>query len=171
MRAQFAPLRPEFDNFLYASVGEEVDGMPLSVMSVLTRLDLDPWDEAARLASLAKRDAIAQLAELIGRLPATHGRSIEAGRIAESLIGLLPRSDKIVRAMPSYVQKKASPGQTKLWLIGLILGAADKTKLWLIALILGAAVLVSVVAHGGLPFGGHQPPEPPSTTETPRKSN
>lgn len=155
MRALFAPLRPEFDNFLYAAVGEEVDGMPLSVLSVLTQLDLDPWDEAGRLASLAKGDAIEELAELIGRLPAAHGRSIKAGRIADGLIRLLPRSDKAVRAMPSYIQKKAALGPTKLWLIGPILRAADRTKLWLIPLILGAAVLLSVVAHGGLLLGGH----------------
>jgi hypothetical protein len=37
----------EFDNFLYASIGADRNGMPLSVLSALARLDLDPWEEAS----------------------------------------------------------------------------------------------------------------------------
>ena len=42
---------PKFDPFLFASVGEEIGGVPLSVLSVLTRLDLDPREEAAPLSA------------------------------------------------------------------------------------------------------------------------
>ncbi|HVC52997.1 MAG TPA: hypothetical protein VND87_13330 [Stellaceae bacterium] len=65
----YAPLRPDLDNFLFAAVGAEIDGMPLSMISALTRLGLDPWDEAGRLSSLGKQEAVAQLARLIVRLP------------------------------------------------------------------------------------------------------
>jgi hypothetical protein len=57
----YAPMFPEFDAFLFASVGEEVDGVPLSVLSALSRLGLDPRDEAARLAHLTKEAAADQL--------------------------------------------------------------------------------------------------------------
>jgi hypothetical protein len=40
----------DFDAFLFAPVGEERNGMLLSVLSALARLDVDPWQEAARLA-------------------------------------------------------------------------------------------------------------------------
>ena len=48
LRRAYAPMLPEFDTFLFASVGDEVDGVPLSVLSALSRLGLDPRDEAAR---------------------------------------------------------------------------------------------------------------------------
>jgi hypothetical protein len=52
LRRAFAPMLPEFDSFLFAAVGEERDGIPLSVLSALSRLGLDPRDEAARLSHL-----------------------------------------------------------------------------------------------------------------------
>jgi hypothetical protein len=36
------------------TVGDEQNGMPLSVVSAFTRLGLDPWEEGARLATLPK---------------------------------------------------------------------------------------------------------------------
>jgi hypothetical protein len=43
--------------------------MPLSVLSVFTRLGADPWLEAARLSDLPKNFAIATLSGMIARLP------------------------------------------------------------------------------------------------------
>jgi hypothetical protein len=42
----------EFDDFLYAPIVEGGNGMVLSVLSALARVNVDPWDEAARLARL-----------------------------------------------------------------------------------------------------------------------
>src|SRR5258707_13255337 len=69
LRRSFRPLRPDLDKFLFATVGDEVDGIPLSVISVLVRLGLDPWEEAGRLSSLGTREAGEQLARLIAELP------------------------------------------------------------------------------------------------------
>ena len=44
--------RPELDDFLHASIGVERNEMPLSVLSALARLNLDPWKEAAELSEL-----------------------------------------------------------------------------------------------------------------------
>jgi len=70
----YAPMLPEFDAFLFASVGEEVDG-PLSVLSVLARLGLDPRDEATRLARLTREAAADQLARMIDGLYAQRWRA------------------------------------------------------------------------------------------------
>ena len=43
LRPLFAPLRPELDQFLFAVVGEERNRIPLSTISALTQLGLDPW--------------------------------------------------------------------------------------------------------------------------------
>ena len=68
-RGSFPPLRPDLDKFLFAEVEDETDEMPLSVISALTRLGLDPWEEAGRLSSLSNREAVEQLARLIVELP------------------------------------------------------------------------------------------------------
>jgi hypothetical protein len=56
--------RPEFDDFLYAPIGADGGEMPLSVLSALARLDLDPWQEAAELSELPKGTATQRLAAL-----------------------------------------------------------------------------------------------------------
>jgi hypothetical protein len=62
LRRSLRPLRPDLDKFLFATVGDEIDGIPLSVISVLARLGLDAWAEADRLSSLSTREAVEQLA-------------------------------------------------------------------------------------------------------------
>ena len=57
LRRAFRPLRPVLDKFLFAAVGEEIDGIPLSTISALTRLGLDPWQETRRISSLPRREA------------------------------------------------------------------------------------------------------------------
>jgi hypothetical protein len=36
----------EFDSFPFAPLGEERNGMSLSVLSAIARFDVDPWHEA-----------------------------------------------------------------------------------------------------------------------------
>ena len=62
-------LESRFDHFLYAAVREDPHGPPLTVLSLLARLDIDPWTEAARLAQLPGEAAARALAGLISALP------------------------------------------------------------------------------------------------------
>ena len=64
-----ARLSSEFDDFLYAPIGEDTNGLVLRVLSVLARSDLDPWDEAARLAGVPEKYGTARLTALIAALP------------------------------------------------------------------------------------------------------
>ena len=82
--------RPEFNDFLYASIGAETNDMPLSVLSALTRLNIDPWMEAAELSELPRDTATLRLASLIGRLPCGQGAQADAKAVAHRLIELLP---------------------------------------------------------------------------------
>jgi hypothetical protein len=85
--------RREFDEFLYAAIGTERNEMPLTVLSALSRLDVDPWEEAAELSTLPNETAAQRLASLIARLPG--GRwAQDAKAIADGLIELLPRSGR-----------------------------------------------------------------------------
>jgi hypothetical protein len=98
--------RSEFDNFLYAAIGADRNESPLSVLSALARLNLDPWQEAAELSKLPKGIAAARLERLIGRLPRGRWDEADLGAIADRLIGLLP-------SLPSAVVQvsKNSPGR------------------------------------------------------------
>jgi hypothetical protein len=82
--------RPEFGDFLYAPIGADRDEMPLTVLSALTRLDVDPWKEAAELSELPRDTATQRLAALIARLPGGRWAQADARAIADGLIELLP---------------------------------------------------------------------------------
>ena len=143
LRRSFRPLRPDLDRFLFAAVGDEIDGIPLSVISALSRLGLDPWQEAGRLSSLSNREAVEQLARLIAELPGRFRPLDEAREIADRLIQLLPRHDTDRRSTP---QVQIRPSYLRPALSG-------TSQLWIACLVLAAAVLVSAFLHGGLPFG------------------
>src|SRR5439155_24862991 len=86
----FALLHSDLNDLLFASVGEEQNGVTLSVVSALTRLGLDPWEEAARLTPLPKARAAEALAMLIARLPICRTRSSDDLVISQRLVELLP---------------------------------------------------------------------------------
>ena len=66
--ARFSLLHSDLNDFLFAAIGNEQNGMPLNVVSGLTRLGLDPWEEAAQLAALPRAAAAEALAPIIARL-------------------------------------------------------------------------------------------------------
>jgi hypothetical protein len=112
-----------FNAFLFASIGEDGNGMPLSVVSALARLDIDPWQEAARLSDLPRATAASALDGLIRRLPAGRWDQSDTRKIAARLIELLPGGDSVARggAAESGRRAKATPS-TVVWLIVLALG-------------------------------------------------
>jgi hypothetical protein len=66
--ARFSLLHSDLNDFLFAAIGNEQNGMQLNVVSGLTRLGLDPWEEAARLAALPKARAAEVLTPIVARL-------------------------------------------------------------------------------------------------------
>ena len=83
-------LGSEFDDFLFAPIGRDRNDMPLSVLSALARLDVDPWEEADKLARLPGETATQRLASLIGALPDWPSMHLDPRTIAAQLIALLP---------------------------------------------------------------------------------
>ena len=93
--------RSDLNDFLFADVGLEPNGMMLSVVSLLARRGNDPWREAGRLAGLPKAAAADSLAHDIAEMP--HGRWTLPGSaaIAARLVGLLPqRPARAERRLP-----------------------------------------------------------------------
>lgn len=71
MAAASAPSRlsDQFNAFLRSALWQDRDETPLSVLSALARLDVDPWEEAAHLAALPEPSASAKLAAMLSNLP------------------------------------------------------------------------------------------------------
>ena len=129
--AQFSLLHSDLNDFLFASVGEEHNGVTLSVVSGLTRLGLDPWEQAARLAPLPKARAAEALATLIARLPIRRTLSSDDLAISQRLVELLPDQ----KSAPLQSRERVGAGQKKYW------GA----MLLFACLALGAALLSSLL--------------------------
>ena len=89
-RTSFLVLASEFDDFLFAPIDEGRNDVPLSVLSALARLDIDPWQEATELAQVSREAATQRLASLIAALPDGPSAHLDPGRIAARLIALLP---------------------------------------------------------------------------------
>jgi len=90
-----ARLGSEFDAFLFAPVGDDCNGMPLSVLSALARADVDPWQEAASLARLPGAMATERLSLLIAALPDEPSALREPESVAARLITLLPHATAV----------------------------------------------------------------------------
>ena len=88
--SRFSLLHSDLNDFLFASVGDQQNGMPLNLVSALTRLDVDPWEEAGRLATLPKALAAEALAPLIARLPIFRPPQSDNLAISQRLVELLP---------------------------------------------------------------------------------
>lgn len=90
-------LRPEYslghsayNDFLFGSLGPDAAGTEVTMLSALSRLGIDPWEEAARLASLPRDAAAEALVATILQLPDRTGASAEVPTIAVRLVALLP---------------------------------------------------------------------------------
>ncbi len=130
--AKLSPLLgSEFDRFLFASVGDERNGMALSVLSALARLNVDPWEVTVALSRMPKEKAKERLSQMIA--PMTDGlvASLSSEVVAARLIGLLPNPSNASFDMPSPVK-----------IAGAAIAWPPKN---LIALVLFAIVLVSCV--------------------------
>jgi hypothetical protein len=69
LRPEYSLGHSKYTAFLFAAIGEEKVGLPLTVLTALTRLGFDPWREAARLSDLPKETAARVFAVTIAMLP------------------------------------------------------------------------------------------------------
>jgi hypothetical protein len=105
--------RVEFNAFLFASVGEDKSGVELTVLSALTRLGFDPWQEAARLSELPRETAARTLASAFALLPEGDWKIPQMGDLAAKLVDCLPRPGALSLAI---VAKGQPAGKATSWL-------------------------------------------------------
>ena len=81
---------PVYDEFLYAQLGEEANGMQLSVLSALARQNVDPWEIAQQLTSLPREPAIRFLTPFLAHIPGSAPDGIAPEELAARLVAMLP---------------------------------------------------------------------------------
>ncbi len=159
-----APLAPligaEFDKFLGAPIGDGRNGTPLSVLSALARLDVDPWQEATSLAQMPKDAAATRLTALIAALPEAPTTDVPATTIAANLVKLLPKAANFTVGPSDGVFAAVGPQQAQ---IRFALGALA---------ILAMIALALATSLSSAPGNGAKPPAAPAseaTTTAPRE--
>jgi hypothetical protein len=165
-RSAMVPLLgPEFDDFLFAPVSEEKNGMLLTVVSALARLDMDPWQETANLARLPRQTAIERLAGFILALPDQPSAKFDTASIAAGLIARLPHHSSMNALSPkgSSGLDMPTPMQSQILMyvvlgVIIVLGSLG---------FLGSQKLPAQNDKASAPIASGTPPESPLSTVGP----
>ena len=126
LRAEYSLVHSEFNDFLFAFVGEEKNGIQLTVLSALARLGFDPWGEAARLSELTREAATTALAATIATLPAGDWKASDSRSVAGRLIAHLPEhvSPPARSSQDRSIRGQKSRSETRKWLIWIAIATA-----------------------------------------------
>jgi hypothetical protein len=117
---QLSRTNSQFDRFLFAPLHENGE-TPLSVLSALTRHDVDAWQEAVRLAQLPKDHAVNSLASTIWKSDRQRWSPLEASLVAARLIELLPSQSE---SRDSPISTEDNSNKLMMWLVyGIIFGS------------------------------------------------
>lgn len=84
-----APLRTDLEDFLFAPIADDANGMPLTMISALARSGVDPWAEAADLAVLSRESATQKLILLLAGVPNGPTPGADTASAASRLVTLL----------------------------------------------------------------------------------
>lgn len=150
LRPEYALGHSPYNAFLFANVGEERIGVPLTVLSALARLGFDPWQEAARLADLPRETAARVFAVTIAMLPVGDWKASDVEAI----------SARLVSALPGHGSLAAPPAETR--------PAGDKKPGMGLAktLVWSVAVAALLVVAANLFSGGSAGLNPDATVST-----
>ncbi|MPY72255.1 MAG: hypothetical protein GEU92_19535 [Alphaproteobacteria bacterium] len=126
LRPEYSLGHSEFNDFLFAFVGEEKSGIQLTVLSALARLGLDPWQEAARLSKLSSKAATSALAAAIAALPEGDWKVSDSPSIAGRLVTRLPTQapQQIKSPQDRSMRREEPKSKARSWLIWIALAAA-----------------------------------------------
>ena len=126
LRPEYSLGHSEYNPFLFAAVGEDKVGLPLTVLTALTRLGFDPWQEAGRLSDLPRETAARAFAVTIAMLPEGDWKASDSEAIAARLVNWLPRRGAL--AIASVEAGRSGSKQMKstfaTWLVWGVLAVA-----------------------------------------------
>jgi hypothetical protein len=114
-RARFSTLNARYEEFLFAQVCEETNGMRLSVLSALARMNVDPWEEATRLAAMPKAIAEKTLLSILDLVSGKSWKSPEAAAVVARLVRLLPQADEAAPLAATGTAKALAQHKSYWW--------------------------------------------------------
>lgn len=126
---------PEYNTFLYATIGADPSGAALSVLSAMARMNLDPWQEAAKLAELPGKTAAGRLASLIAALPGRSSVADEPGLLAAQLVKLLPQQSHLSLPLPQQSRLDLPP-----YLLHVAKALSSKGAIYVVLLLIALAL-------------------------------
>jgi len=138
------------EQFVYADVAPEPNGMSLSVLSALARRGLDPWQEARRLSELPAPAAVERLAKTLVGLPLMRSSLDDATTIAGRLIALLPPAPDMASAGMHTADVVRSIAAAPRWMM---LGMAAALVMGLMTPLFGTEGLPTVAPASWLTNG------------------
>ncbi|MEX1660740.1 hypothetical protein AB4874_03630 [Thioclava sp. 15-R06ZXC-3] len=114
---------PAFDTFLGATIGTDAKGKAVTVLSMLSRLDLDPWLEASQLSAMANAAARQRLGTLVSRFTDVPSPAAERGDTVARLVSLLPKGAAGIAsvAMPAGRSLPVIGRQQSYWIFAALM--------------------------------------------------
>ena len=105
------PLRSDLNDFLFTPVADDANGMHLTMLSVLARSGVDPWVEAAELASLPRESAARKLVHVLANVPNGPLPGDDTATLAACLVAQLhlPKNRRIPSGAAAAVGHKVPP--------------------------------------------------------------
>jgi hypothetical protein len=131
----------DLNAFLYADLGTEQNGSTLTMLSVLARLDQDPWVEAARWARLPKAAAVDGLVSIIDGIGLAPQTASSTRAAAARLVLLLPAAEW----RPSLATASL-PTPTAARAFGASLGVTALPR-WLPMAVLACALVLGIAVN------------------------
>jgi hypothetical protein len=125
----FALKNSGLNEFLFAEVGTEANGSPLTILSVLACLGRDPWAEAAGWSKLPKASIVDCLADSISQMPLHPQALVEARVTAARLVLLLPtQAQSFQHSASTPTEKSRVPNWVPIAVLAVALGVGIAVK-------------------------------------------
>jgi hypothetical protein len=113
-------LRTDLNDFLFTAIAEDGSGMHLTMLSALARSGVDPWAEAAGLASLSRENATQKLVQMLAGIPNGPSPGDETTTLAARLVAHLHSSPPSrLKPIPSIAAVARGDGPPLLSLLAL----------------------------------------------------
>jgi len=141
------PLRTDLNDFLFSPIANDASGMHLTVLSVLARSGVDPWDEAAKLAALSSESATQKIVQLLAQVPNGPTPGDQTASMAARLVAQL-HSPSAPRLKPVTSSGTTSRGEELPPLSFSALPARVKSTLYVLVVLIVIVIAYRALAGG-----------------------
>ena len=131
-------LRSDLNDFLFTRVADDANDMHLTMLSSLARSGVDPWVEAAELASLPRESATQKIVNMLASVPNGPSPGDDTTALAACLVAQLhlPKNRRIPSGAAAAVGDKVPPPS---------FAALPKSRLAIYAVVVLTPILILIL--------------------------